>query len=272
MKKKLLVTGTNTALVKDFIKHANSYFNCISTTDCWIDIQKHYEFFEPEGLLIFPDNADDETIELINTLKSHRCYNGTPIFLCAQVDVCADIQRSNPRLVNLMLKRPVSADNLSLRINKYFDEEEARCIQADDANKFVLYENHELTKQADEEPSRKHLLIVDDDRSVLKMLKAAMEEEYEITTIINGLLTEKVLQTQKIDLVILDYRMPVETGAEVMKRIRKNSDYDDIPVCFLTGVSDRTEIMEILSLKPDAYLLKPVNIEMLRATVSNLLM
>ena len=117
---------------------------------------------------------------------------------------------------------------------------------------------------------KKHILVVDDDRNVLKMLKTALEEKYEVTATLNGLLVEKVLATKPVDLVVLDYEMPIMTGAEVYRKIKAKPESASIPVCFLTGVSDRNKVMEIMSLRPDSYLLKPIDLEMLMTAIENL--
>ncbi len=268
MKKKLLVTGTNMAIVKDFIQHSDRYFKTIGTTDCWHDLEKHFDLFEPDAYLIFPETPNDDSVFLINKLKSYVNYNGCPLFMCAPVEVCAEIQRNNPKFVNLMLKRPVSADNLSLRIEKYFNDEEKKRIAEEKAKSIDFIPDEEVNVNSDR---KKHILVVDDDRTILKMLKAALEENYEVTTMVNGVLVEKFLQSRQVDLIILDYEMPVKTGADVLRNIRTIDSANKIPICFLTGVADRDKIMEILSLKPNAYMLKPVNMEALLATVSNLI-
>lgn len=266
MKKKLLVTGTNMAIVKDFIQHSDRYFKTIGTTDCWHDIEKHFDLFEPEAYLIFPETANDDAVRLINKLKSYVNYNGCPLFMCAPADVCAEVQKSNPKYVHLMLKRPVSADNLSLRIEKYFRDEEKKRIAEEKPNDIDFVPDEE-----ENENRKKHILVVDDDRTILKMLKAALEEKYEVTTMVNGVLVEKFLQSRNVDLIVLDYEMPVKTGADVLRNIRTIDSANKIPICFLTGVADREKIMEILSLNPNAYLLKPVNMEAFLATISNLI-
>ncbi len=276
MKKKILVTGTNMAIVKDFIQHSDRYFKTLGCTDCWHDVEKHFDLFEPEAYLIFPETANDDIISMINKLKNYVNYNGCPLFMCAPVDVCAEIQRNNPKLVNLMLKRPVSADNLSLRIVKYFSDEEKKRAAEEKAKTIdFIPEDGSSEKNAiaasESSNAKKHILVVDDDRSILKMLKAALEENYEVTTMVNGVLVEKFLQSRKVDLIVLDYEMPVKTGADVLRNIRTIDSANKIPICFLTGIADREKIMEILSLKPDAYLLKPVNMEAFLATISNLI-
>lgn len=274
MKKKVLVTGTNMAIVKDFIQRSDRYFKTIGTTDCWSDIQKHFDIFEPEAYMIFPETASDDAVSLINKIKSYVNYNGCPLFMCAPVDVCAEIQRNNPKFVDLMLKRPVSADNLSLRIVKYFDDLEKKRI-AEEKAKTIDYvadgENTDANNSNGSDNRKKHILVVDDDRTILKMLKAALEDKYEVTTMVNGVLVEKFLQSREVDLIVLDYEMPVKTGADVLRNIKQYDNTNKIPICFLTGVADREKILEILSLKPNAYMLKPVNMEAFLATISNLI-
>ena len=53
---KILVTGTNTALVKDFLQRTDSYLKCLSTSDCWKDIIGHFEVFEPDAYVCFVDS------------------------------------------------------------------------------------------------------------------------------------------------------------------------------------------------------------------------
>ncbi len=272
MKRKILVAGSNSAIVKDFINHSDLYFKCMSTTDSWKDLERHFEMFQPDGYILFPEAPEEEMVTQINKLKREDVYNKCPIFICAPVDVCVPIQRSNPRLVDLMLKRPVSADNLSLRILKFYEELEKK-KQLEEEQKSIDFVLHDDTPAAfDAQPEcKKHILIVDDDRTILKMLKTALEDRYEVTTMVNGVLVEKFLRTKSVDLIILDYEMPIKTGAEVIREIKSNENTREVPVCFLTGVDQREKIMEILSLKPAAYMLKPVNMEALLATVSNLI-
>lgn len=64
-------------------------------------------------------------------------------------------------------------------------------------------------------------------------------------------------------MILLDYEMPVEKGPEVLVKIRENEQLANIPVVFLTGITDREKIKEALSLKPQGYLLKPIDKEKL---------
>ena len=166
---------------------------------------------------------------------------------------------------DLTLVRPISSDNIVLSILRFIEEEKVKAALANSEE-----------KPPEEEPQpepnkKKHILVVDDDRNVLKLLKNALEEKYEVTATLNGLLVEKILASKPIDLIILDYEMPIMTGADVYRKLKENADYAKIPVCFLTGVSERSKVEEIMSLKPNGYLLKPIDMEMLMAAIANLI-
>jgi CheY-like chemotaxis protein len=60
----------------------------------------------------------------------------------------------------------------------------------------------------------------------------------------------------KVDLILLDYEMPVTDGPQVLEMLRADPDTKDIPVIFLTGKGDKESVMSVVSLKPDGYFLK----------------
>ena len=55
---------------------------------------------------------------------------------------------------------------------------------------------------------------------------------------------------------IYKYEMPVCNGLQTLEMIRSEADYADIPVVFLTGVSDTEKVKEAIKLKPQGYILK----------------
>ena len=64
------------------------------------------------------------------------------------------------------------------------------------------------------------------------------------------------LAKNKPDLILLDYEMPVITGAKVLEMIRSEVATASLPVIFLTSKGDKQSVMEVLKLKPEGYLLK----------------
>ena len=285
MKYKVLISGRNNALVTDFIQHTEAYFYTLSTSECRQDIFAHFKVFEPEVYVCFVDPDYEKTIAQIHALKSDRCYNNAVIVLIGDADTISIIEEKERYTADVLICRPVTPDNLTLRITRYFDEvneakeklkarELARKNEEEAQRAAIDAKAAEIAAKEEAAPAagsdKKHILIVDDDRTVLKMLKSALCEKYEVTTMINGVMVDKLLETKRVDLIILDYEMPIETGADIFKRIKANPKASHIPVCFLTGVSDREKIMEVMSLKPHGYLLKPIDMDMLSATIRTL--
>ena len=271
MKHKILVTGTSNIVI-DFLKHTSSYFTSLGTTAYVKDVMLHFKLFKPDAFLIFIDEKSADLISVAEKVKQHFSYNEEPIIIVSNSDLYDEVRKKNLSNADLIVKRPISPDNLSLRIERLLEEKEAdnNIVEAEvseaQKNETETVENNPVQTAA-----RKHILVVDDERSILKMLKAALEDQYDITTIVNGVMTEKIIEAKKVDLIILDYEMPIKTGAEVFKSLKSHPIGKNIPVCFLTGVAERSKIEEIMALRPHGYLLKPINMDMFLSTVSNLL-
>ena len=284
MKHKILISGRNQVMVSDFFQHTETFFETVSTSTVWNDIAGHFRFFMPEAYIAIIDSNPEQAFQQLKDLRNSNFFNGAAIVVIGDADACNILERRERGLVDLVIRRPVTSDNLALRITRHL--EDARETQTMNA---VHVENMEqmdaLIKAAEAAVSeasasieksqpnvaKKHILVVDDDRTVLKMLKTALDGDYDVTTMANGALVDRILDAKKVDMIILDYEMPVETGADVFRRIKKKPSAANIPVCFLTGVSEKEKIMEVMSLKPHGYLLKPIDMDMLTSTVKNLI-
>lgn len=94
---------------------------------------------------------------------------------------------------------------------------------------------------------------------MLKLIKEHLHEKYDVATAVNGKVALKFLERRSTDLILLDYLMPQENGTTILEKLRAKETTKNIPVIFLTGVTERKKIKEALSLKPQGYLLKPVD-------------
>lgn len=117
----------------------------------------------------------------------------------------------------------------------------------------------ETTKKTGEANNKKRLLVVDDDKMVLSILRGYLLTDYNVRCVDTGKEALEILEYAKPDCILLDYKMPVMDGPEVLKRIRQSGKLNDVPVIFLTGASDRESVAECLSYHPADYILKPVD-------------
>ncbi|MDE5892237.1 MAG: response regulator, partial [Acetatifactor sp.] len=106
---------------------------------------------------------------------------------------------------------------------------------------------------------------------VLRLVKGVLGNRYNVATAINGKVAMKFLENKETDLILLDYEMPGESGAQILQRIRSNPKLQKLPVVFLTGVTERKRIKEVLELAPQGYLLKPIDTGRLYVTLEKLL-
>lgn len=104
--------------------------------------------------------------------------------------------------------------------------------------------------------NRKHILVVDDDPVMLRALITILKEFYKTTVAKSGTAAISLLGTQSPDLILLDYMMPVCDGIQTLQMIRSEEKTKEIPVFFLTGVSDTESVKNAMSLKPEGYILK----------------
>lgn len=105
---------------------------------------------------------------------------------------------------------------------------------------------------------KKNILIVDDDLDYMHMIREWLKSTYKVSMVNSGTQAITWLAKNKVDLVLLDYEMPVTSGPQVLEMLRSEPEMKDIHVMFLTGKSDRDSIMKVLDLKPTGYLLKSI--------------
>lgn len=77
------------------------------------------------------------------------------------------------------------------------------------------------------------------------------------------------LTSNRPDLILLDYEMPVVDGSQVLEMIRSDPEFSDMPIIFLTGKSDKESVQKVMALKPDGYLLKTMPPEQIRQTIAD---
>lgn len=102
------------------------------------------------------------------------------------------------------------------------------------------------------------ILIVDDEKSLVKGLKYTLEREgFEVHAAYDGQEALDFLQENKVDIIILDLMLPKVDGLDVCRRIRQRGN--KTPIIMLTAKGDDVDKIIGLELGADDYMAKPFN-------------
>ncbi len=103
----------------------------------------------------------------------------------------------------------------------------------------------------------KHILAVDDSASNLQMVKNSLRSSYSVTLVNNGERALSYLEKKRPDLILLDIMMPGLDGVETLTEIKKNKDWQDIPVVMVTAGSDPSAVDDCRVLGATDIITKP---------------
>jgi DNA-binding NtrC family response regulator len=111
------------------------------------------------------------------------------------------------------------------------------------------------------------LLLVDDEERFLAVTRILLEKRglQGIRTAANGADALRILQEERIDVVVLDVKMPGMDGVEVLRRIKQ--EYPLAEVIMLTGHASVESAVEGLKLGAFDYVMKPIDMPDLQAKV-----
>lgn len=277
MKYKVLLTGSNKTIINEFFTYMDFDFECISTSERYDDIMSHMKYVQPDIFVycLYQEKADD--LKRFINIETQISDRDVPLVIIGDPEICDEFTKLAPLLNPLVLQKPIATKDIASSItnllqtrtrhrNPNVESEEETLQNA----RSVLSEAKDIKVQT-EEARKKHILIVDDDSRVLRLLQSYLTGRYELATAINGKVALKFLEKKETDLVLLDYEMPTENGPAVLEKIRANEKTKNLPVVFLTGVTEKNKIREVLALKPQGYLLKPVDMEKLSSTIKGIL-
>ena len=111
---------------------------------------------------------------------------------------------------------------------------------------------------------KKKVLIVDDVPANIHMLSLMLKKDYSIIAATSGLKAiELASRSPKPDIILLDILMPEMDGYEVCKILRENNETKNIPIIFLSSLSDINEQEKALLSGGNDYLVKPVTREVI---------
>jgi len=121
--------------------------------------------------------------------------------------------------------------------------------------------------------TRKRVLIVDDEPTVVTFIESALrlEAKYDLATAADGFEAGQLVVSFEPDLIILDIMLPGMDGFEVCRRVKSDVATQYVRILAITGFATEENIRKILHAGADDYLAKPVKLHDLREKVADLL-
>lgn len=112
------------------------------------------------------------------------------------------------------------------------------------------------------------ILVVDDSPDSLEMLNEALfKEGYTIFVAMDGQQAINIAERMSPDIIIMDAIMPNLDGFEACRQLKKNRELRDVPVIFMTGLSNSEDVIKGLEAGGVDYVNKPVNFDELSARI-----
>jgi putative two-component system response regulator len=114
---------------------------------------------------------------------------------------------------------------------------------------------------------KNRILIVDDEPANIKILSNLLAADYALSVATNGQQALDVARVQSPDLILLDMVMPGMDGIEVCQALKESEQTRDIPVIFVTSMSDSFNEERGLEAGAVDYISKPISPSIVRARV-----
>lgn len=268
----VLIAGNNASTIDDFFLRLQDDFELLTTSIRFDDVDRHLKYFTPDVFVYcINDNYFEDGAKLIS-VKNLLAKNDIPFVLIGSKDACVQFERGAVNVSDLTLVKPITIYAIQEQITEFLKErlepEEPAAdspAPAPEPVEAVLEPQimAEVNKMVKPKNERKHILVVDDNSLMLKVIKEHLRNEYDVATAPNGKVALRFLEKKKTDLILLDYEMPGEDGPTILGKLREIDAVKDVPVIFLTGISEKDKIRKALSMKPQGYLLKPIEREAL---------
>jgi CheY-like chemotaxis protein len=145
------------------------------------------------------------------------------------------------------------------------DEEKEKAIRDFIVNRLRLQVHDEIPQPEKSKPGRRQLnmLIIDDDKVVLKLVEDIFKESFHVITANNGYIGIEKAKEWRPDLILLDIIMPELDGFSTLMLLKDFPETKDIPVIMLSVLREKSKVFQAMQHGASGYILKPFTAESL---------
>lgn len=116
--------------------------------------------------------------------------------------------------------------------------------------------------------NRRKVLIIEDDADCRDLITLILEDEYAVTTVVNGEEALEAIERDKPDIVLLDIMIPHVDGWEVLRRLRADDRYKDLPILAVTALASEESRQRAIREGVTDYVIKPFDPDELLEVIS----
>ncbi len=110
--------------------------------------------------------------------------------------------------------------------------------------------------------TRRKILVVDDEIEVVDSLRDTLEAHgYHVVTALDGITAVDLARSEKPNLILLDLMLPTLDGYRVMKLLKADERYKEIPIIVVTARANAEDWALALECGADGWVVKPVRVE-----------
>ena len=214
-------------------------------------------------------------LELLRTIRADFKWSRLPFLMITAEAERHRIEEVIAAGVSSLLVTPYNGSGLEARLRRIFSNASqvtaARPKVRPALPPRVAADGGEPTPLAPEVTrATSRILVVDDHPVSLKLLTHLFKDEYEVHTALDGETALAMCQVEPLpDLVLMDVMMPEMDGFEVVRRMREHPATAQIPVIFVTGLTDEAAHLKGLELGAVDFVSKDTDPKMLRPRVRN---
>ncbi|MDO5520451.1 MAG: response regulator [bacterium] len=112
-----------------------------------------------------------------------------------------------------------------------------------------------------------NLLVVDDNKTNLQVLKQLLSKEYNVVPVLSGKMALHYIEKKRPDVILLDLLMPEMDGITTMEHIRRLPNGKDIPIIFLTADDDKRTEQSCLDAGAYDFIVKPFDYSVINSRI-----
>ncbi|MFR4981241.1 MAG: response regulator [Clostridium neonatale] len=256
--KKLLIVDEDKSQSNMIYNNLNERGFKITTLESGLDAYKLLKDEQFDCMILDLNLKDMNGIDLVNKLKEENLVN-FPILIYTEGNITQEEEdKLNKYTESIIIKGNNSIDRLLDEVSLFFHSVDSNI---DNKN----FENIKFSEEKENLLNNKNILIVDDDmRNVFSLTSALEEKGMNVVVGRNGSEgIKKLYEKNNIDLILMDVMMPEMDGYTAMKEIRKEKQFDNIPIIAITAKSMKEDRQKCIEAGSNDYLTKPVDINKL---------